>query len=74
MQRFSGEFIRSNLSFRISELHSKSLEVCEFEEGDEVEAFWDSLGDEEDYMSYIEGTIYFKENLCAGCVSYHYYY
>ena len=27
-------------------------------EGDENDAFWDTLGDEEDYMSYIEGTFF----------------
>ena len=44
-----------NLKTSILDLHKKSLDIDEIVEGEENDAFWDTLGDEEDYMSYIEG-------------------
>ena len=42
----------------ISKLSSKSFETIHVTEGEEDNALWDTLGDEEDYMSYIEGTFW----------------
>ena len=47
-----------NLKTSVLDLHKKTLDVVEVMEGDENDAFWDTLGDEEDYMSYIEGTFF----------------
>lgn len=50
-----------NLKTSVSDLHNKSLDVTEILEGEETDAFWDTLGDEEDYMSYIEGKFLFHD-------------
>lgn len=38
---------------RLSELHSRRLKIRELCEGDEDDVFWDALGDDFDYMSYL---------------------
>lgn len=45
-----------NYKEKVSKLHSKSFEIIDIREGDESNEFWDTLGDEEDYMSYLEVT------------------
>ena len=42
--------------FSLASLTSIVVKIKEIEEGDETEAFWNALGDEEDYMSYMEGS------------------
>jgi len=43
-----------NLKKNISKLGSRTFEMIHVSEGEEDNALWDTLGDEEDYMSYIE--------------------
>ncbi len=38
-------------------LYQKRFKIREITEGEESDAFWDALGDDEDYVSYLGGMV-----------------
>jgi len=49
-----GKQAANNLKENLSTLYSKKVSIVEVNEGEETDALWDALSDEEDYMSYLE--------------------
>ena len=46
-------------NYRVKLLYQKRFRITEMVEGEEEDAFWDALGDDEDYVSYLGGVCHY---------------